>query len=1017
MNVAEWSLKRRSFVLFVAVLLLIGGVWSYVGLGRLEDPDFTVKTALVVTPYPGASPTEVEEEVTDEIEEAVQRLPQLKRVRSQSRRGLSVVYVDIKDEYTNGKLPQVWDELRRKVREAQRYLPPGAGPSMVNDDFGDVFGVLFALTGDGFSMADLKRYADIVKKRVLLVPDVAQVSIWGDRTEAVFVQFSRSKVTELGLSPEQIVAALQGQNLVVDSGSVLAGSLRIPLDPSGKFQSVDEIGDILIRGGRSGRLVVLRDIATVSRGYLEPPRRIMCFDGKQALALGVSTVPGGNVVRMGENVQAELRLIEADLPLGLSIETVTFQSDLVREAVDGFLMNLAEAVFIVIALLVVFMGMISGLLMGGILLLTIAGTFVAMKIMGIELHSVSLGTLIIALGMLVDNAIVVTEGILVGITMKRSREESAIRIVQETKWPLLGATLVAILAFAAIGLSRDVTGEFCRSLFQVIAASLLISWVLAVTVTPVLGVMFLRPEPGDDPYNSRGYRMYRRILTECVGHRWLTVTAAVVLLLSSIFGFRFVEQSFFPETARDQFMIHYWLPEGTDITRTAQDMTELSEHLMASETDVTSVATFAGEGPLRFYLSMEPQLPDSAYGFLLVSVTDHKVIPAVMARVGRWIADRFPDADPRFERFMKGPGTGAKIKLRIFGDDSGELRRLSREVQAIMAWEPSAIDVRDDWRQPGQVLRPVLDQARVSRSGLSRAEIAGALEGTFAGRIVGVYREGDRLLPIVVRAPEDERLGLGAVENVQVWSRGLRRFVPLGQAISEVRLVWEDPIIWRRNRSRVITPQCNPRSGTAEDLRRCLIPHIEAITLPTGYHLEWGGEYEVSRDSKGSLVAPFCLSFILMIVLVMGLFNGFRQPLVVFLCLPLAAVGVTVGLLVTGQSFGFMALVGYLSLAGMLIKNAIVLLDQIALELAQGTARFSAVIHASTGRIRPVMMAAMTTVLGMAPLALDDFFASMAVTIMFGLTFATVLTLIVVPVLYCMFYGISMDEVDVSSPM
>jgi len=1015
MSVARWAMKRRSFTLFVAVLLALGGAWAYLGLGRLEDPDFTVKTALVVTVYSGASPMEVEEEVTDEVEQAIQRLPQLKRVRSRSERGLSVVYVDIKDDYSD-ELPQVWDELRRKVKEAQRHLPPGSGPSMVNDDFGDVFGVVFAVTGDGYSLAELKRHAEDIKKILLLVPDVAQVSLWGDRTEAVFVEISRARMAELGISPEQIAATLQGQNLEVDSGSVMAGSLRVPIDPSGNVNSVESIGDLLIRGASAGRLIYLKDVAQVSRGYLDPPSRMMSYDGTPAIAIGVSTVPGGNVVRMGEMVRRELERIREDLPLGVEVETVTFQSDLVKDAVRGFVLNLAEAVAIVVGLLVVFMGITSGLLMGVILLLTIAGTFIAMRIMGIDLHSVSLGALIICLGMLVDNAIVVTEGILVGISSGEDGEIAADRVVDETKWPLLGATVVAILAFSAIGLSKDVTGEFCRSLFQVVAASLLLSWLLAITVTPVLAVMFLTPEIDDENGGrSRFRRFYRGFLSDCVERRWITLGIMAAMLLLALWGFRFVGQSFFPDMVRDQFMIHYRLPESTDVTETDGDLREISRYLLESESSVESVASFSGEGPLRFYLAFEPELPDSSYGFILVTVDDYDEIGGIIARQSRWIAERFPDSEPRFERFKKGPSTGAEVKLRITGDDPSVLRALSERVKVAMAADPDGIDVRDDWRQRVKVLVPEVDEARARRAGLTRGDVASSLKGTFDGRTVGVYREGDELLPIKLRVPEAERADLDSAADVQVWSRGMRRFVPIGQVISNMDLLWEDPLIWRRNRSRVITPQCDSLKGSAEDLRRRLVPTVEALELPDGYDVEWGGEYEDSRTSQEALVGPFLLSLVFMVIVVMGLFNGFRQPAAVFLCLPLAAIGVTSGLLITGRSFGFMALLGYLSLIGMLIKNAIVLLDQIELDMAAGKPRFSAVLDASTGRVRPVMMAAMTTVLGMVPLALDDFFASMAVTIMFGLSFATVLTLVVVPVMYCAMYGISSEETSYGS--
>lgn len=1010
MNLARLAMDRKPFTLFLSVLLALVGAASYFTLGRLEDPDFTVKTAVVLTPYPGASPMEVAQEVTDEIEQVLQRLPQLKRVRSQSRRGLSVVYVDIKDRYTGDKLTQVWDELRRKISDAERKLPPGAGKPIVNDDFGDVFGVMLAVTGDGYSMADLKSYGEDIKKKLLLVPDVAQVSLWGERTEAIFVEMSRSRMTELGIPPEHMASTLQGQNLVVDGGSVRSGPLRIPLAPTGEFKSAEAIGDLLIRGGLSGRLMALKDGASIYRSYLDPPNRVMAFNGVPAIAIGVSTVPGGNVVRMGDRIKEKLKAIQSELPLGVEIHTVTYQSDLVRQAVKGFGMNLVMAVAIVILLLVVFMGPVSGFLMGSILILTVAGTFIAMKIMGIPLHSVSLGSLILALGMLVDNGIVVTEGILVGVSAGKDAKKTALEIVEENKWPLLGATVVAILAFAAIGFSEDIAGEFCRSLFQVVAVSLLLSWVLAITVTPLLGVMFLKPQGPEKARSMKFFDLYRSILTWSVNRRWLTLGIVVLLLAAAIVGFRLVEREFFPETVRDQFMVHYWLPEGTDISKTAGDLKEISDHLLESEKSVVSVASFSGEGPLRFYLAMEPELPDSSYGFLLVTVKDYKAIDGVISRQKLWVSERFPDSEPRFERFKKGPGSGAKIKFRITGSDPEVLRSLSEQVRSVMAREAGAVNVKDEWRQKVKVLIPEVDEARARRSGLTRAEVTGALGANFQGMAVGVYREGNLLLPIVARAPERERVNLNSVRDVQLWSRGLRRFVPAGQVLSDLSLGWEDPMIWRRDRSFVITPQCDPEGMTASELRLRLMPALKDLDLPKGYETAWGGEAEDSSTSERALVAPFAVSLVLMVITVMALFRGFRQPLVVFLCLPLAATGVTFGLLITGKSFGFIALLGYLSLAGMLIKNAIVLLNQIEIELSRGKPRFLAVKEASAGRIRPVMMAAMTTVLGMAPLVFDDFFASLAVTVMFGLTFATALTLFIVPVLFCTFYGISTDE-------
>ncbi len=987
-------------------LLLAGiGLISYQKLGRLEDPEYTIKIAVVFTQYPGATPQEVEEEVTDLIETAAQQLGQVDKVISRSTAGLSIVNVEIKDEYVAADLPQIWDELRRKINDIQGQLPPGAGPSIVNDDFGDVYGVFLAVTGDGYTYDELKDYVDILRRELLLVHDVAKVQIYGAQQEAVYVEMSRAKMSQLGISPQTIFNTLRDQNLVSSSGSVKVGSEYIRIDPTGGFASIDEIGELLIRDEQSDRLLHLKDVATVSHGYLDPPRNMLRFNGKPALGLGISTVSGGNVVEMGEALKIRLGELEEQTPVGIEIGTISYQSDDVTKAVDNFIINLAEALAIVIGLLMIFMGLRSGLIIGGILLMTVLSTFYLMDVKEIALQRISLGALIIALGMLVDNAIVVTEGILVRVQQGMERMKAAGEAVSTTMWPLLGATVVAIMAFAGIGLSQDSSGEFLGCLFWVILISLLVSWVLAVTITPLLCVMFLKTDnrhQGEDPYRGRIYQLYKRLLTFSLSHR-LTISAIMVGLLAlAFYGFGFVETSFFPASKKPQFMVEFWRTQGTHIQETSEDLQDIEQKVMELD-GVKSVATFVGQGGLRFTLVYESEDVNTSYGQLLVTVADYRQIDSLGGEIMSYLQERFPDARTSIKNIRMGPGT-SNIEVRFSGPDADVLRSLCNQVKTIMHGDEYSINVQDNWRQRVKVLRPEFSEVQARLVGISRPELSRALETAFSGTTVGIYREENDLMPIILRHPEDERLDVDNINNLTIWSYPARKSIPIGQIVSGFETQWEDPIIRRRDRMRTITASCETKEGNISVLLERLMPQIEQIEIPAGYIMEWGGEYESSNKANTMLGSKLPFTFLIMVLTVLALFNAFRQPIIIFLCLPLALIGVTAGLLTTGQPFGFMCLLGFISLSGMLIKNAVVLVDQIDADRRGGKEILPSIIDASVSRMRPVMMAAMTTVLGMLPLLFDVFFAGMAVTIMFGLTFGTVLTLLVVPVLYSIFF-------------
>jgi multidrug efflux pump subunit AcrB len=1009
MNIAEASIRYRTTTLVLVVLIIGGGILAYEKLGRLEDPEFTIKEAKVYTAYPGASAAEVEKEVTDKIETAIQQLGQLKRVTSVSSPGLSTITVEIKDKYDKSTLPQVWDELRRKVGDVTD-LPPGTSQSIVYDDFGDVFGVYIAIYGDGFTYAELKEYVKVLRRELLLVQDVAKIVLYGVQQEVVYVEISRAKLGQLGISPEAVYGSLTGQNLVATAGHVNVDNIYVRIEPNGQFETVEEIGDLLIlQDDSESTKVYLKDIARVYRDYEEPPSTIMHLNGRPAIGLAVSTVEGGNVVTMGNALRDRFIQLEKETPVGIELGLIAVQSASVTTAINNFIVSLGQAIIIVVGVLMIAMGLRSGILIGGILLLTVLGTFIVMQMQGIMLERISLGALIIALGMLVDNAIVVVEGILINLQKGMGRIEAASKIVGQTIWPLLGATVVAVLAFAAIGASQDSTGEYCRSLFYVIMISLMLSWLLAITVTPLFGVMFLKVKPGaadKDPYGGVIFTLYRGFLTMCVNQRWLTVLVLVAMMILGVWGFGFVEQSFFPDATRPQFMVHYWLPQGTYIERTEEDLKRLQEDILEIE-GVDSVAGFVGAGATRFLLTYSPEDANSAYGMVLVTVDDYKQIPELRKKVQDILDADYPDALAYSRQFALGPGEAQKIQVRFRGPDPVVLRRLSDQAMAILDANPNIVDKMTDWRDRVPMVRPLLAETQARNAGIVRANVCEALNRAFVGEQIGQYREGDELLPIVARSPEEERYDVDNLHDIQIWSDVAHKAIPIGQVILGFETVSEETLIWRRDRLPTITVKCDPKEGTAAAAFGPIMKQFtEEIKVPIGYEMQWGGEYEDSADAQAGLAARMPITVLMMILIVIILFNAIRDPLVIFLTVPLAIIGVTVGLLITRQPFGFMALLGMLSLSGMLIKNAIVLIDEIRTLRKEGTDAYTAVIQAGVSRARPVSMAAVTTVLGMIPLLADAFFVSMAVTIMFGLSFATILTLVVVPVLYSIFFNV-----------
>ena len=1032
MSLVSLAIEKKTVSYFATFLLIAAGILSYFQLGQLEDPEFTVKTASITTSYPGASPEEVELEVTDLLETKLQEMEEIKNIYSISRAGQSIIKVDIKDIYWSDRLPQVWDVLRKKISDIEPSLPPGAGTPLIGDDFGYVFGFLLAMTGEGFSYQELERYAKDLRKELTLVEGVARVDFWGIQDKRIYVDVSQAQLSTLGLTAETLENTLRLQNAVVDAGRVDLQTERFRIAPTGAFQSPEDIANLTIRptlldtiqntapGGKlkpSSELIQIRDFATISRGYIEPPGRLMRFNGDPSIGISLAPLPGVNVVQVGKAIDKRLQEITPVMPVGLEVTKISWQSDLVAESIKNFMINLMQAILIVLVVLALTMGIRVGILIGvSGLVFPILGTFIVMAMMGIDLQRVSLGALIIAMGMMVDNAIVVVDNFTVRLQQGMERTKAAIESAGQPAMPLLGATVVACMAFYPIFASPYSTGEYARSLFIVVAISLLLSWVLSQTITPLMCIAFLpdakQQESEADLYGGRFYQIFKGFLVKAIRYRIPFLGVIMGLLVVAILGFGNVKQMFFPDASRNQFMIDYWLPEGTRIQEVSADFKDIEKKLMDNPL-LESVSSFIGAGPPRFYLPVDPELPYQAYGQLIVNTRTLEDVDAVMEYITPWLEENKSYALTRVRKYGVGSWNDWIIEARFSGPAEADpeiLRDLAEKGKAILEASPWTKEVRSNWRQRNRKIIPTYSQERGRWAGVSRDDVAHATKRAYDGLPVGLFREGDDLIPIVLRLQEDERqIAAANLETVQVVPSGSTETVPLSQVASNIEVEWEDPIIWRWDRRRAITVQCSPDGMSASALRSSILADFEAIELPPSYTLEWDGEFDTQQESLSGLIPGLIPGLTIMVLITVLLFNAFRPPLIIFLVIPFAIIGITAGLLGTATPFGFMALLGAMSLSGMMIKNAVVLLDQINVEQAEGKSPYQAVVISAQSRLRPVVNAAATTIFGMVPLLQDMFWVSMAITIMFGLAFGTVLTMVVVPVLYATFFRIKSE--------
>ena len=1032
MNITEYALNNRALIKFFIAVLVGGGMFAFVSMSKLEDPELKVKQAMVVTVYPGASAHKVELEVTDVLEKSIRSMGEVDNIQSKSMADVSQITVELSSTVKPDELEQKWDMLRRKVANAQAELPSGAVASVVMDDFGDVYGMFYAMTTDGIADEELLDYAWLVKRELQDIEGVRRVEIYGDRKPCINIEIIQDRMANMGVHPLEVLSTLNAQNQTVYPGYFNSGDERIRVKISDNYQTIEDIRNLIIQGHEQDQLR-LGDIAAVTRGYREPSRNEMRYDGSRALGISLSMEKGGNIVDLGKVVDKELDQLKARMPVGIDFHKVFFQPDQVSHSIRVFMVNLIESVLIVIVVLMLTMGLRSGMIIGTGLVIIVLGSFVVLYLFDGTLQRVSLGALIIAMGMLVDNAIVIIDGIQVDLERGVAKPGALVNIAKKTAWPLLGATLIAILAFLPIFLSPDTTGEYVRDLFIVLAVSLLLSWILALTQIPLHAdrVLKVKERPSGELYDSRVYRVFRHFLRYMLWHKKLALAVTLVLLGVSVYLFRYIPQGFFPDLSYKQLYVEFQMPEGTRMERVKSDLGEI-ERCLLQYPGVEHVTTSFGGTPSRYNLVRSIAEPSMGYGELIVDFETPEKLKVSIPELQEYLTENYPDAYVRIKRYNlmyeKFP-----VELMFTGPDPAVLKELTAKAENIMRETPAAMLVRRDWDPMVPVLSVEYDQPIARTVGLSRTDIGMSMLSATDGLPVGAYYEGTHALPLYLKSVDHRRENVGMLNNIPVWSmlpsvsglngdvlKGLLTgtvksedllqdaigSIPLSQATRGIDVCWEDPVVRRYNGQRAMKAQCNNVWGaTAEEVRQAIMPAIDTITLPEGYAYKWPGEYRASSQSTKYLFGSLPWAIVMMIAILIMLFRDFRKPAIIFLCLPLAMIGIVLGMLLTGKDFGFVAIVGALGLIGMMIKNGVVLLDEITLQIGSGKEPEAALLDSSSSRFRPVMMAALTTILGMIPLLSDDLFGAMAVTIMFGLLVGTVITLVFIPVLYALFFG------------
>ena len=1040
MDITRAAIERNRITAIALLVVLVGGLSAYGRMSRAEAPGFVIRTAQVLTIFPGASPDRVENLVTDKLEEVIQEIPELDLVNSTSKTGVSIVMVNIREEFM--QMRPIWDDLRRKVDKVRPELPADIVGPTVNDEFGDVFGVIVTLTGEGFSYAELKDVADEVRDELLRVNDVAKVEIHGAQEERVFVDYDNARLAELGLSPIQLRQILESANIIIPGGDVNTGVERITLEPTGNFESVGDLRQAVVSLPGRPEILYLEDLTTISRGYIDPPSSLVRTSGTPALALAISMRDGGNVITLGAGIRRELERLQAVYPIGIEFDVVAFQPEIVDRKVAEFVTNLVQAVAIVLAVMLLFLGLRTGLVVASLVPMAMTMALLVMSFFGIGLDQMSLAALIIALGMLVDNAIVMAESIMVQMSEGKKRLDAAVDSARELRGPLLISSLTTAAAFLPIFLAESSTGEYTAPLFKVVTITLLSSWVLALTMTPLLCVLFLKVKPvaRDQSFNARFYRVYRGALLTGLRHPWVSLAGVVAVFVVVLQGFAYIPNIFFPPSDKTIFTVEYELPSGTSIERTEAVMAAVDQFIedeltvdgppsggaagavFAAQVDepvdtgrvagVTNWATFIGNGGPRFYLAHNPEPSSRNYAFSIVNATSRAVITdELIPRLEAFCLEQFPDLKVTLNPLQIGPPITAPVEVRLSGRDEDALFDIVDVVKAQLRAIRGTKNITDDWGVRSKKLVVDVNQPRARRAGVTNQDIAISLQTALSGYETTQYREEDEIIPVVLRSSVASRTDLTKLESLNVYVQATGQSVPVSQ-VADIEVVWQPSKVLRRNRLKTVTVSSDLEPGvTATQVVSQIRPWLatEQEGWPLGYLWEFGGEEETSVKANQSIAAQLPIAGLIILLLLVVQFNSVRRTAIILLTIPLGLIGVVIGLLAAQSYFGFMTLLGIIALAGIVINNAIVLIDRIDIETDQnGLEPPRAIVEAAQRRFRPILLTTVTTVAGLLPLWFGGgpMYEPMAIAIIFGLIFATVLTLGVVPILYSLFFRV-----------
>ena len=1014
MNIPKYSLENQKIIYFFLAVMLIGGIYSFFKLPKKEDSPFVIKQAVLVTQYPGATPQEVEKLVTEPIEREIQAMSDVFQIKSESYFGMSKISIELQPTLSPDYMPVKWDELRRKVANIQPRLPSGASSISVSDDFGDVFGIYYALTADeGYTYDDLRNWAQKIKTELSPVPGVQKVYLFGEQTQVVNVKISIPKLANLGIDPNAIQQVMQTQNLLVNTGDINTGNYQLRLRAEGTYKDIQDIRDQLIVT-KSGGEVRLGDIATVERGYMDPPSNLMRVDGKRAIGIGVATGSKDDVVAVGNAVADHLAEMEQLFPVGMDLKTIYPENKIADEANNGFILNLIESLLIVIVIIFIVMGSRAGMLVGSSLLFSVGGTLLIMLIWGVGLNRTSLAAFIIAMGMLVDNAIVVTDNAQVGIKRGLSRYQALIDGATKPQWALLGATFIAVCSFLPMYLAPASVAEIVKPLFIVLAVSLGLSWVLALTQTTTFGNFILKEaKPGEnkDPYDTKLYHKFESVLGRLIKRRYVTISTVVATLFLSLFVMSIMPQSFFPIMSKPYFRADLIFPEGYSIYDVEANVKKIEEEYLSKNENIKSYSFTLGGSPVRYYLASSSIGPKPNFANVLIETQDPEDAQAEEGKFYDYMVANYPNILTRSALFALSPVPDAAIEIGFIGDNVDTLVALTQRAQEIARNYDQVMEVRNSWGNKVPVWKPLYSQEKGLRLGITRQQVAYSLRSATNGVPLGEYREGDVFMPILLKDADKDSISLNDIKTLPVYS-AKGRSVKVEQVIDDFSLDYEFNVVRRFNREPCMLMQCEPKRGANT---MAAFSHLwkevqEKIQVPEGYKMTYFGEQSEQDKGNKAIAANIPLMFGLIYVTLLFLFpKYYRKPVLIMAMLPLIFIGVVLGLLVFGKSLDFFAMLGLLGLIGMNIKNAIVLVDEIGLQLNAGLSPVNAVIEATKTRIVPVTMASGTTILGMLPLLGDAMFAGMAATIMGGLFVSTILTIFVLPVTYCVFFKIKSE--------